>query len=106
MIRESGRLTSNRTSLIHGLDSHALFRHPPVRRSGARHVARSGRWMALARMVEVWLRVDRTAPAGEVSRRWTSQLGESRLLLAAAGGQNSGSPALRIPSTSWSHFST
>jgi hypothetical protein len=34
------------------------------------------RCVALAGMVKAWLRVGRTARLGEVSRRWTSQLGE------------------------------
>src|ERR1700722_19291708 len=44
---------------------------------------------------------------GEVSRRWTSQLGGSRLLPAAGGGHCSGTPALLRPSrmvSSWFKF--
>jgi hypothetical protein len=51
--------------------------------------------MALAGMVKAWLRVGRTAPLEEVSRRWKSQLWEGRPLPAAGGGHYSGSPALR-----------
>jgi hypothetical protein len=54
--------------------------------------------MALAGMVKAWLRVGRTAPLEEVSRRWKSQLWEGRPLPAAGGGHYSGSPALRRPS--------
>ena len=35
-------------------------------------------------MVEVWLRIGRTAPLGEVSRRWTSQLGGKRSIACPA----------------------
>jgi hypothetical protein len=37
---------------------------------------------------------------------WTSQLGGAREPLTGVGVHFSGSPALRILSTSWSHFST
>jgi hypothetical protein len=44
-------------------------------------------------MVEVWLRVGRTAPLGSFATVDVA-VGESRLLPAAGGGQDSGSPAL------------